>query len=94
MLKKVLLVIASLFLIFVLFITGFVLRERFYMAKFRETKLALSVAEVIDKWGKPDDDLIKPHYASARSLFYRTGFSEFVFSFNEKGVLIKKYAGD
>lgn len=95
MLKKTLAVIGSLCLLFLVLVAGIVIRERFFMHRYKQTELTISVEQLKEIWGEPHTDLINSTYTiHPRVLIYQTGFAEYAFSFDKKGKLVSKYEGD
>ncbi len=65
-----------------------------YEGKFSETKLNISIEELKEKWGNPDEDFICQSCGNDRILKYKTsiGLSKYVFKFDKKTeLLILKY---
>lgn len=79
---------------FFLYLTFFVTQVIRYQNKFSETKLNISIEELKEKWGNPDEDFICKDCNDDIILKYKTSLalSKYVFKFDKKSeLLIFKY---
>lgn len=75
------------------FLTFILIQEIQYSNKFSETKLNISIEELNEKWGNPDEDFICKDCDNKRVLKYSTfsRMGKYVFKFQNSTKLTLKY---
>lgn len=92
--KKIKLFLTLNAIVLFVYLTFFTTQIIHYEDKFSETKLNISIEELKEKWGNPDEDFICQSCGNDRILKYKTsiGLSKYVFKFDKKAqLLILKY---
>lgn len=91
--KKIDSLISLLGVAFFSFLTFILIQEIQYSKRFSETELNISIEELKEKWGNPDEDFICKNCDNKRILKYSTfsGIGKYVFKFQNSTKLIFKY---
>lgn len=94
LLKAILEIFISIFIIVVFSILGVLLNERHYQSKYNSTSLKISEEQFLEKWGEPDRKTrCSTNCRGDIKLSYNTIIGEYIFTFDEKStLLVFKYA--